>query len=169
MSDLFGNPGKITQQPDGSYCWTCSIDAEYYRSTIKPAKISFLIIAAFIMVFGACLYFRYQDPEILAIIAASDAVFLLIAFFVCWIFERISTDPQESYVMTDTFIKTGSGKTSSYFDFKRARSLTISSKYLELKGQVVSKRVYVPEEDMAFVRNYIITHIPMDAEKRYEP
>ena len=47
------------------------------------------------------------------IVLGCTAVFLLITFLVFGL-TLLATDPQESYEMTETYIKTGSGKSSAY-------------------------------------------------------
>ena len=161
-------PTQITTQPNGTYTWSCSIDVDYYRRNMAMGFKACLWIAAFLLVFGAFLCYRFQDWSTLLIIAACDAVFLLISILIFWLFTHFATDPQEHYEMTDIYIKTGSGKSSVYFDLKRVKTATFGPKYIELKGKVAKMRVYAPAEDFNFVKSYIMTQLPGDCAILYE-
>ena len=69
--------------------------------------------------------------------------------------------------MTEDFVKSGYGRSSVYFDFKKVRVMVLSAKYIELHGKTKRMRIYVPEEDYNFVRSYIQSRVPMESEVRY--
>ena len=75
---------------------------------------------------------------------------------------------REIYHLTDEYIETGSGKTRALFSFKRTRKVIVTRKYMELRGRFGGPRVYAPEEDMSFVRSYILSRVPGEAQIRYE-
>ncbi len=81
-------PIKIAQQPNGVYTWSCPIEAEYHRSSIRPGLYACIGIAVFLLIFGLALS---------------------------------ATDPHESYELTEDFVKSGYGRSSVYFDFKKVR------------------------------------------------
>ena len=76
-------------------------------------------------------------------------------------------DPHEQYLMTEDYVKSGYGKSSIFSEFKKTRELLITPKYLELTGPRSSNRIYVPEEDMDFVRNFIAERMPEGVNIRY--
>ena len=160
-------PIKITQQPNGVYTWSCPIDAEYHRNSIRPGLYACIGIAVFLLAFGGVLSYSYHDLKSFFIVTGSAAVFLLISFLVFGL-AFSATDPRESYEMTEGFVKSGYGKSSVYFDFKKVKALVLGEKYIELWGKTKRMRIYVPEEDYDFVRGYIQGRVPMECEIRYE-
>ena len=70
--------------------------------------------------------------------------------------------------MNEIFVKTGSGKSSVYFDFTKAKTVIFTRKYIELQGKVKKMRVYMREEDSDFVRRHIMNRLGGDCEIRYE-
>ena len=95
------------------------------------------------------------------------AVFLLISFLIFGL-ALSATDPHESYELTEDFVKSGYGRSSVYFDFKKVRVMVLSAKYIELHGKTKRMRIYVPEEDYDFVRGHIQSRVPMESEIRYD-
>ncbi len=163
MSDY---PIKISRKKDGTYVWSCPIEAKYHRDSIRPGLYACIGIAAFLLLFGGFLSYKYHDLKSFFIVAGCAAVFLLITFLIFGL-AFSAADPQERYEMTELYVKTGSGKSSVYFDFKKARTVVLSGKYIELCGKKRRMRVYIPEEDFYFVRGYIQSRVPMECEIRY--
>lgn len=168
MSGFYNYGNHLTRQEDGTWCWRCSTGVDYYMRSIRYAVIACVIIGIFVLVFGAILAIPNQDWEVMAIFAGCDAVFALITFVVCWIFSRNVSDPKEIYELHEDYVRSGSGRSSIYFEFSKAKEVVFTEKYIELKGKLTSLRVYVPEEDMSFVKNHIMSQLPGDAEIRYE-
>ena len=128
MSDNFA---KITRNSNGFYTWRCSMDVDYYREGMGVGIYACLGIAAFILVFGGIMAIKFDDWTNFLIVAGSDAVFLLITFVVFKL-ALSAKDPQESYEMSDVYVKSGYGKSSVYFDFDKARVAIFTPKYIEL-------------------------------------
>lgn len=157
----------LTRLPNGSYQWACSIDRSYYRRIFWYTGISCGIIAAFVLAFGAFLAILYDDWQSMLIVGGCVAVFAVITVVVCFIFD-LDKDPQECYEMTEDYIKTGAGKSAAYYGFERVRVLVITRNYLELRGKISKLRVYTHEEDRELIRSFIKTHVPEDADIRYQ-
>ena len=158
---------RVTLQPNGSYCWTCDIDAAYYKSSLMPGAWACVGIAVFILLFGAWLSFRFDDWESFWIYLVCDAVFLLIAGVVFGIAFAFATNPRESYVLTEQYVKNGYGRSSVYFNYKHAKTAIVTNQYIELSGKIKHIRVYVPKEDMEMVRGYILSRLPGETVIRY--
>ena len=159
-------PGMEEQQA-GLYTWTCPIEMDYHRKTMLPGFKACIGMVLFILLFGAVLSFQYRDRMSFWIMAGCAGVILLITLLVFGL-TFLATDPQERYEMTETYVKTGSGKSSAYFNFRKARTAVFSGKYIELHGKVVKMRVYAPEEDFDFVKSYILNRLPGECDIRYE-
>ena len=74
---------------------------------------------------------------------------------------------REIYHLTDKYIETGSGKTRAIFSFKKTKTVIVTGNYIELVGRFGGPRVYVPEQDMSFVRSYILSRVPGEAQVQY--
>ena len=62
-------------------------------------------------------------------------------------------------VFYDSYVKIGTGKYAQYFWYKDIRQTACDMNYMELKGPARTRRVYIPAEDMEFVKSYVTTHI----------
>ena len=160
-------PVKITQQPDGSYRWSCPIEVEYHKNSMRPGLYACIGIAVFLLIFGGVLSYSYHDWKSFLVVAGSVAVFLLISFLIFGL-AFSAKDPHESYEMREEYVKSGYGKSSVYFDYKKVKAIVLGGKYIELWGKTKRMRVYIPEEDYNFVREFIQGRIPMECEIRYD-
>ena len=143
------------------------MDVEYYKKGMWMGIKACLGIAAFILVFGAIMAVQFHDWTNLLIVAGCDAVFLLITFAVFKL-ALSAEDPQESYEMSDIYVKVGYGRSSVYFDYDKAKVAIFTPKYIELQNGIKKTRVFVPEEDYDFVKRYIMNHLTGECEIRYE-
>ena len=164
---MSGYPVKLAKTEDGSYTWTSSIDVDYYRKSVGVGFKYCIGMAVFLLVFGGAASYHYKSWTSFWAVTGSVGVFLLIT---CLVFglTLLAVDPQDTYVLTETYVKTGSGKSSAYFTFKNAKTAICTRKYVELQGKLAKMRVYAPEEDFDFVRSFIMNRIPGDCEIRYE-
>ena len=159
-------PVKIKQEPNGLYTWSCSIDAVYYKDSIRPGLYACIGIAVFLLLFGGVMSFPSHDLKSFLVVAGSTAVFLLISFLVFGL-AFSANDPHESYRMGDTYVMSGYGRSSVYFDYKKVKTMVLGGKYIELHGKTKRMRIYLPEEDCVFVREFIQQRLPMECEIRY--
>ena len=142
------------------------MDVDYYREGMGAGIMACLGIAVFILVFGGIMTIKFNDWTNFLIVAGSDAVFLLITFVVFKL-ALSAKDPQESYEMSDVYIKSGYGKSSVYFDYDKARVAIFTPRYIELQSGIKKIRVFVPEEDYSFVKGYIMSRMTGECEIRY--
>ena len=148
---------KIKKDSNGFYTWSCSMDVEYYKKGMWMGIKACLGIMAV----------QFHDWTNLLIVAGCDAVFLLITFAVFKL-ALSAEDPQESYEMSDIYVKVGYGRSSVYFDYDKAKVAIFTPKYIELQNGIKKTRVFVPEEDYDFVKRYIMNHLTGECEIRYE-
>ena len=52
-------------------------------------------------------------------------------------------------------------------DYKKVKTMVLGEKYIELHGRIKRIRIYIPEEDCAFVREFIQGRLPLECEIRY--
>ena len=165
MSDNFA---KITRNSNGFYTWRCSMDVDYYREGMGVGIYACLGIAAFILIFGGIMAIQFNDWTNFMIVAGCDGIFLLITFVVFRL-ALSAKDPQESYEMSDVYIKSGYGKSSVYFDYDKTKVAIFTPKYIELQSGIKKMRIFVPEEDYSFVKGYIMSRLTGECEIRYLP
>ena len=165
---MFEYTDRVTMQEDNSYCWRCTIEKEYERRSYRLAMRICVLIGLLILGCGVIICGMNRDFRFMWVVAVCTAVFLLISLLTCLIFDRLPGERKEIYRLIEDGVQTGSGRYRTYFDFRRAKQLTVNSKYVELQGSVGETRVYVPPEDMAFVRDYILNRIPGTTVIRYE-
>ena len=156
-------PDRVQLQEDGVYRWNCRIDKKYEQRIYRITMIACGIIAVFVLAFGIALSMMSGSIGDFGIVAGCVAVFLLITVAVCWFMDKVSSDPHEIYEMTEEYVQTGSGRSKEYFTLKKTKKLLVTEKYIELKGDVRSMRLYVPQDDLEFVRGYIMNRVPPEA------
>ena len=172
MTYLFEYPERVTLQPDGTYRWTCKVDKSYEQKNYRITMIVCTVIAVFILIFGGIISMQYPsfagsiNPMIP--VAISTVAFLVISFLICLVFSRLPGDIKEIYWLTDTYIKSGSGRSGASFDFRRVKTVTVGSNWIELKGSFGGPKFFIPEGDMNLVRDYILTRIPGSANIIYQ-
>ncbi len=164
---MSANSETITKQPNGSYTWSCPIEKDYYNKGMGIGLKACIGIAVFLLLFGGAISWQYRDFQSFLIVAGCAAVYLLITFAAFGLAFSVK-DPWECYEMTETYVKSGSGKSSVYFDYEKARIAVFARKYIELHGKIQKIRVYVPEKDFSFVKGYIQSRISGDCDMRYE-
>ena len=165
---IFQYTDRVTLQEDNSYCWRCTIEKEYERRSYRLTMRICVLISLLILGCGVIICSMNRDFRFMWVVAVCTAGFLLIAFLTCLIVDRLPGERKEIYRLIEDGVQTGSGRSRTYFEFKRTKQLIASSKYVELEGSVGGTRVYVPPEDMAFVRDYILSRMPGNAVIRYE-
>ena len=111
-------PNRVTFDAGGVYRWKCETEKEYERRSYRYTMKACEIIAVFILCIGVGFSVMLQDWEAFGIVVGSDAVFMLIAILVCKGLDALSGTMWETYMMTDEYVKTGSGRASSYTSFK---------------------------------------------------
>ena len=110
---------------------------------------------------------NFQNLQYFLIVAGCTGVFMLIALFFFGLAFSAS-DPQETYVMSEIYIKSGYGKSSVYLHYTKLKTVIFSRNYIELRGKTSKMRVYIPAEDFYFVKDYIQRHLPGECDIRYE-
>ena len=162
---LFEYPDRVTLQDDGSYRWECATEKAYERKSYTITMKVCIGISLFVLVYGTILSVMFHQSPWIYIL--SDAAFLLIAFLICLGMDRLPGNAREIYHLTDTYIRSGYGRSGASFSFNRTREVIVSEKYIELKGKFGGPRIYVPAEDMTFVRDYILKRLPGEANIKY--
>ena len=151
---------RVTQQPSGAYRWVCAMDKEYERQSYRTAMIACGIIGAFILLVGLFLALQERAWGAFLIVVLADVIFLYIAFLVCWRLSRLPGGLKEVYELTEDAVKIGARRYAMYFPLKKITQAAFHEQYIELKASSRHPRVYVPKEDMPFVKSYLLERIP---------
>ena len=158
---------RVTSESDGSWSWRAETEKSYELQNLGLGFKACILIAVLMLLLGGVFSMQVRDPSAFLPVAGSIAVFLVIAVVIFGLAARLLNSSYEVYLMEDTFIRSGTGKASVYFSYKGARKVILTPGYIELKGRIKRLRAYVPAEDMSFVRNYILSRVPGDAEIIY--
>ena len=157
---------RIIQNPDGSYQWECPIDQDFHRQSVRKGLCGVLVLCAVVI-----LVFLFASREsdvqgVLSIPLLVIGVILLIALPLIYLMNS-AEDPREQYVMTEDFVRSGYSRSAVYSNFNKTKETVISAKYIELIGDFRTNRIYIPAEDMDFVREYILQRLPENVRIRY--
>ena len=157
---------KITGKSGVCYHWECPIDKEYHRQSVKTGFYVLLLLCAAVIIIYL-IASRSTDRQTdfwipLLVIGVILAVALPLLLLM-----NSADAPHEEYFMTEEYVKAGYGKGALFARFKKTAEVTVTEKYIEMSGGYRTVRVYVPEEDMPFVRDYILERIPDSAVIRH--
>ena len=161
-------PDRVTVSENGSYVSQHTVEKDYERRDYKAAMTAAWIFAVVMLAIGIWLGAQNHDRTTLLFTAGGVIGFLLLVKAVCVFLDRLPGEMNETYEMTDRYIKPGSWKEAYNFAFKDAQEVVVTRYYIELKAGTRKPRIYVPEEDMNFVRDYILGRVPATCMIRYE-
>ena len=161
-------PDRVTRQEDGSWLWVCPVDKEYYRGRLILGIKICLLIPLPLLALGAALSYYYDNwSAMLYIFLVAVFVWLLI-FVIYLLLLHFMGDPALRYIMFEDHIQIGEGNSAECFKIKSAKAVVFTRKYIELRRGVSVMRVYVPEEDMDFVKDFILSRLSEKTEMWYE-
>ena len=161
-------PVNLNCLSNGAYRWCCKTDPVWYRKRLGRAFRVCADIAIAVAAVGVGVYLFTKSLPILVVCGISALGFLALSGLIFGLTLLIFPDPSESYTLGDTYVRTGSGRYATWFMFKDTRRLTIRKDCVVLQGRLNTMRVYVPEEDFAFVRDFIRRRMPDEAEIDFE-
>lgn len=157
---------KNTQEPDGSYQWDCSIDTDYHQNSGRQTIWAVLILCFFVLVLFLIINHGSLAWGSLWIPLLVTGVILVIAIPLLFLWNS-AADPHEQYVLTEDYVKSGYGKGAIYSEFRKTKEVVITAKYIEMTGKYKNNRIYIPPEDMDFVRDFILERLPDDVVVRH--
>lgn len=152
---------RITLGPDKSYHWDCPVDKDFHQKSGRQGLWAVVFICAFVFILFLIINHGPGTGNDLWIPLLVIAVILVISLPLLLLWNS-ADDPHEQYVLTEDGVKSGYGKSTIYTDFKNTREVAVTSRYIELSGKYRKNRIYVPTEDMAFVRDFILKRLPDD-------
>ena len=131
---------RVQQKPDGTYSWSCRIDKEFHREAAMKGVYGYLIVILVVLVIGVFFSFHFRDFDwipVLICIGVISAIALPLLYF-----SVSASDPHEQYVMTQEYVKTGYGRNAVFSDFGKARTLVITSAYIEIADDRKKNRIH---------------------------
>ena len=156
-------PVRVTPHPNGFYIWSAELDMNEVRKGYKTGGIIWAEIAAVIFLSGIFFSLRSHDWRPFLYVSGFVIVIVLITFGVVHGQENMG-QRRQTYRLMDELIATGSGRRTAVFEFKKAKKMIVGERYIELRGTMSGFRLYVPEEDFDFVRDYIRKRVPVECE-----
>ena len=157
---------KITQATDGSYRWDCAIDQDFHRQSARKGLWGVLILCAVVVIVFLVASRGSDGQDNLWIPLLVIGVILLIALPLLYLMNT-AEDPHEQYVLTEDYVKSGYSRSAIYSNFNKITEAVITAKYIELAENHRTNRIYVPAEDMDFVREFILKRLPENVKIRY--
>ena len=165
---FFEYPDRVTEFEPGVYRWQCRTSKKEERKAYSATIKACIIIAVFVLVMSVVFCIMLDDWGGMWIEAVCVGVFMLIALLICWGLDRLPGGVREMYVMTDTYLKSGTGRASAYFSYKRTKVIMIYPDHIELIGPFGGPGVFAPPEDLPFVRAYMLSRMPGTARIEYK-
>ena len=145
-----GYPDRVTKGEDGTYRWSGRLDKEYERRDYIVTLWTCAGICMLIMLLTAL-----TDLKSLWITGPCAAAIMGIAGIICLLLDRAKGSARHQYEMNEEYVRLVNGKYSRYYEYPKISGVEVKNGYLEVRRNRVSNRFYVPEEDMAFVAEYI--------------
>ncbi|MBQ7058192.1 MAG: hypothetical protein IJM83_02655 [Firmicutes bacterium] len=152
-------PMRVTKYDDGYYCWRAEIDRDFEMNAYKTTIIVVGGMCLFMLLFSVVLSFQYGFDSFLWTLIPV-VVIMGLTLLLCWLLTRHKDKALQGYEMTDDFVRLAQAK-GGYWSLKRAREMTITDTYTELKGKLTKFRVYYPPEDKDLVSGHLMTHVPL--------
>lgn len=152
---------RITQELNDKYSWSCAVDIDFHRKQGRKGLLGVVIVCVFVFTLFLILSLRFGAMNDMWVPLLVIGVILAVALPLLFLWNGAG-DPQEQYVMTDKWVRSGYGKGSVFSDYAKTKEVVLTEKYIELVGKHKTNRIYVPAEDMAFVRDYILVRLPED-------
>ena len=153
---------RVTKQPNGSYVWTCAIDPAFHHQNTQAGWRACLITGAVVLGFGLITALLNRSLTTLWVALLIDVIFLGMSGFLFRLSAK-AEDPQECYVMSETSLQIGYGRSAVPTPYRKVEEFRIAPGYMELCYGKKVRRFYVPEEDREFVRDYIRKRLPSTA------
>lgn len=156
---------RISRDEQGAYHWAGTVDAGYEQ---KSFRIAFGVVG------GICVLLLVMSiamgGEMLRVTLLSCLGALAVTGGVCLLFRRHAGTRLQRYILTEDAIHFCMRRGSNPFLFRNTRKAVIfpGRNMIELYQPFASGPIFVPPEDFAFVRDYILQRIPEDAEIVYE-
>lgn len=153
---------RVAQDEHGAFRWSCRIDREQNQKAALKGAAACAVIAAVVLLICLMMPAPEGTEKPLWLPLIPLGVILLIAVPLLFM-QYTASDPHEQYLMDDSEVKSGYGKSAVLTEFRKTESVTVTSGYLELSDGRCTNRIYVPPEDMDLVREHILKRIPEHA------
>ena len=154
---------RVTKDASGIYCWSCSIDRDFHQKAAEQGKTACIIAFSVLALVAGMFAVMTRSSEMLwlSLLIIGGVLGLSLLLFRLY---ASAEDPHEQYQMTEEYVRSGYGRSAVYSDFDKTTSATFSPRYIELTRKGKAHRIYVPAEDMAFVRDYILSRLPAETD-----
>ena len=166
MTDFTKYPLRVMRGEDGVVRWSGAIDKKHQRTAYKIILIA--CGGALLLFLPLCLL---VNPEMLGVTALILLGVMAIPVLVCFVFDRITPDPQlQPFELGEDFIHwVGYGRTDFRYSLHSIRRVRVKTEehMLVLYQPLGVMHVYIPAEDFPYVRDFVLRRIPAQASVKF--
>ena len=152
-------PERVTKGEGGVYRWSVVMTNEHRKAEFRMMMRVCVIIGAAIFALYAILGMAVYGIAVLLGMTILPAGFW-------WLLSRVSRNQRRFYAMDDEAVTTKgwTRRSEGTFSYQRIHKVILQEDRIELRGLTDVTQVIVPHGDFAFVRDYILEHLPEKAE-----
>ena len=144
----------------GNYYWVGTFDKEYETKQYKIVFYALGGMCLFLMILIGSLCIPNGDWSLFLMgCVLPCGIIMAITLGVIAVFKR-GPGSTRGYGMSETGIWIGSGRSRGDFYFRSAKHVVFTKTYIDPMMKIGGFRIYVPEEDMPFVKNFVRRHLP---------
>ena len=147
-------PERVTLCDDGQYRWRCTLSREQAKSHYEDMIAISVIITTVISLIMLILIGWQVWWGVLMLYALIVGLPALIGWLTLG-FDTRSYEMDEEYIRHKHATKGG----DAFIRFKAIKAMRVSGNAFTIKAGITTYSVYVPPEDVAFVREYIEKHV----------
>ena len=140
---------RVKMGPDGIYRWKSPTKFEPDKEAYRMVLIVCVVVT--VLCIGICAIISWDYVFTMAPIAVgSVGAAILLFLLVVKLNDRI----MQKYELSDAYVKIGDKKVP----YNEIDTIVVNPLYLELHAKGKSTRIYAPNEDFLFVKDYIVNH-----------
>ena len=149
----------MVKSQDGTYHWTGKLDKGYEMGQYRFVWITMGILCAGMTIFGAVLCLPSGDWKMMMAFVLPVLTVIVITAVVIAV-GKGGAWSYRAYGMSERSIWIGAGRSRADFYFDSARHVLFTAAYIDPMKKIGNFRIYVPEKDMPFVKNFVMAHLP---------
>jgi len=154
---------RVKMEPDGTYIWKSRIRLDPDKEGHRLILIVCMVVCVLTIGFCAIISVDFMISILPVIIGSAAAAILLYILA-----GKLGESFVFRYEMNDSYIKIVDLKVPVTYHYDKISEIVVTPLHLELHENTNSSKIYVPQEDFLFVKDYIVNHTMGHAEIRYE-
>ena len=158
---------RVTRKADGSIRWFCDTGKAFRRYRYRQAAAAVGAICLFFLAAGLYISVKMKDYGSLLSLFVICLLVMAVTALICLGLDWTPGNTRQAYEISDESVRLVSYR-SRYFRLADAEKIIVFSDHLKLCGADQKIDVYVPQEDMSLVADYIMSRVPENIKVRYE-